>query len=258
MNHQRIEFEGALGHTLAARLDEPDGGARAFAVFAHCFTCSKDIAAASRIALRLTEHGIGVLRFDFTGLGHSDGEFANTTFTSNIGDLIAAAGWLRENRSPPSVLIGHSLGGAAVLAAAHRIDEIRAIATIGAPADPEHVTHLFDDSMQELQREGVAQVSIGGRPFTVGLGLVDDLRAQDPAVLIGSLKKALIVFHSPLDSIVGVENASQIFGWAKHPKSFISLDTADHLLSKREDAAFVADVLAPWAARYIGEPGQGG
>ena len=251
MAPQRIEFGGSLGDTLAARLDEPEGGARAYALFAHCFTCSKDIAAASRIALRLTEHGFGVLRFDFTGLGHSEGEFANTTFTSNIGDLVAAADWLRANRAAPRALIGHSLGGAAVLAAAHRMEEVRAVSTIGAPADPEHVTHLFGDAIGEIEQAGCAAVNIGGRPFTVGRGLVDDLRSQDPETTIGSLKRALLVFHSPTDTIVGVENAAQIYAWAKHPKSFVSLDTADHLLSERGDAAFVADVLAAWAARYV-------
>ena len=251
MTPQKIEFPGSLGTPLAARLDEPETGARAYAVFAHCFTCSKDIAAASRIALRLTEHGIGVLRFDFTGLGHSEGEFENTTFSSNIGDLVSAAEWLRENRAAPSVLIGHSLGGAAVLAAAQHIAEVRAVATIGAPADPEHVTHLFDDAIDKIESDGFATVNIGGRPFNIGRGLVEDLQSQDPAAMIGSLKRALLVFHSPVDNIVGIENAAQIYSWAKHPKSFVSLDTADHLLSKRADAAFVADVLAAWAARYI-------
>lgn len=252
----KIEFEGALGSRLAARLDEPASGVRAYAVFAHCFTCSKDIAAASRIAKGLTEHGFGVLRFDFTGLGHSDGEFAGTTFSSNIGDLVAAAGWLRANRSAPSVLIGHSLGGAAVLAAAHRIEEVRAVATIGAPADPEHVTHLLAGSAEEIEREGQAEVDIGGRPFTIGRAFLEDLREHEPASMIGSLRRALLVFHSPVDAIVGVENAAQIFGWAKHPKSFVSLDRADHLLRDRADAAFVADVLAPWAARYIDPAGS--
>ena len=247
----RIEFEGSLGPSLAARLDEPADGARAYALFAHCFTCSKDIAAASRIAQRLTEHGLGVLRFDFTGLGHSEGEFANTTFSSNVGDLVAAAAWLRANRSAPTVLIGHSLGGAAVLAAANHIDEVRALATIGAPADPDHVTQLFASEMDEIAREGCAAVNIGGRSFTVGRELVDDLRAQDPETMIGSLKRALLVFHSPVDTIVGIDNAARIYSWAKHPKSFVSLDTADHLLSNREDAAFVSDVLAAWVTRYI-------
>lgn len=247
----RVAFEGSLGDTLAARLDEPDGEARAWAVFAHCFTCSKDIAAASRIAGGLASRGIGVLRFDFTGLGHSDGEFANTTFSSNIGDLVAAAGWLERTRAAPRILIGHSLGGAAVLAAAAAIPECRAVATIGAPADPEHVIHLFAGAADAIERDGRAEVSIGGRPFTVGRGLIDDLRSQDPATAIGGLDRALMIFHAPGDQIVGVDNAARIFGWARHPKSFVSLDTADHLLRKADDAAYVADVLSAWASRFI-------
>ncbi|MFK7961376.1 MAG: alpha/beta hydrolase family protein [Phycisphaerales bacterium] len=252
MSHLRIEFPGALGETLAARLDEPDGEPQAYALFAHCFTCSKDIAAASRIAQGLARRGIGVLRFDFTGLGHSGGEFENTTFSSNVGDLVAAASWLRAHRSAPRILVGHSLGGAAVLAAAGQVDECRAVATIGAPADPEHVTHLFASAEGEIERDGRAEVSIGGRPFTVGRGLVDDLRSQDPAATIGSLGRALMIFHAPGDAIVGIENAARIYGWAKHPKSFVSLDGVDHLVSRAADASFIADVLAAWASRFVG------
>jgi putative redox protein len=252
MSTSKIEFRGALGHTLAARLDEPDRPAASYALFAHCFTCSKDLLAAGRIARGLAARGFGVLRFDFTGLGHSEGEFANTTFTSNIGDLVAAAAWLREHRRAPEVLVGHSLGGAAVLAAAADIPECRAVATIGAPADPEHVLALLGPAAEEIERDGRREIAIGGRPFTIGRDFVEDLRSQDPADRIGSLRRALLIFHSPVDGIVGVENAARIFEWARHPKSFVSLDDADHLLSRPADAAYAAEVLAVWASRYTG------
>ncbi|RNC81208.1 MAG: alpha/beta hydrolase [Phycisphaera sp.] len=250
----RVEFAGALGDRLAARLDEPEAENGVYALFAHCFTCSKDIAAASRIARGLAERGIGVLRFDFTGLGHSDGEFANTSFSSNVGDLVAAAAWLRAERQAPTLLIGHSLGGAAVLAAADQIPESTAVITIGAPADPAHVTHLFgDEATRELEERGRVQVSIGGRPFSIGRGLLDDLRSQEPAQVVGGLNRALLVMHAPGDAIVGIENAAQIYQWAKHPKSFVSLDDADHLLTRSQDAQFVADLIAAWAPRYSGK-----
>jgi alpha-beta hydrolase superfamily lysophospholipase len=252
----KIEFENEKGDLLAARLDEPDGETRAYALFAHCFTCSKDILAASRVSQGLVERGLGVLRFDFTGLGSSEGEFGNTTFSSNIGDVRNAAAWLRARRSAPALLIGHSLGGAAVLAAAGDIPECRAVATIGAPADPAHVTHLLGGAIGEIERTGCAEVSIGGRPFRIGRDFVRDLEEQDPERAIGSLRRALMVMHAPTDTIVSVENAARIFGWAKHPKSFVSLDSADHLLTKRRDSEYVADVLAAWAARYLDAPGS--
>ncbi|MFK7760009.1 MAG: alpha/beta hydrolase family protein [Phycisphaerales bacterium] len=246
----KIEFTGSLGSNLAAILDEPNTDIRAYAMFAHCFTCSKDVIAASRISRALAKLGIATFRFDFTGLGHSEGEFSDTTFSSNIGDLIAGADWLREHRAAPCVLIGHSLGGAAVLAAASGIPECTAVAVIGAPADPEHVTHLFDSVSEEIHSAGKADVSIGGRPFTVGKQLLDDLREQDPESRIRSLKRALLIFHSPVDQIVGVENAAQIFTWAKHPKSFVSIDGSDHMLTNPKDAEFVANMLSSWASRY--------
>lgn len=246
----KITFTGSLGAQLAANLDEPDEDIRAYAMFAHCFTCSKDVIAASRISRALAKLGIGVLRFDFTGLGNSEGDFADTTFSSNIGDLIAAADWLRTNRTAPCILMGHSLGGAAVLAAASQVPECKAVATIGAPADPEHVLHLFDSSADDIKQHGRADVSIAGRPFTVGQQLIDDLKDQDPQDRISSLKRALLIFHSPVDSVVGVENAAQIFTWAKHPKSFVSVDGSDHMLTKPKDADFVANMLSAWAHRY--------
>ena len=250
MPTSKIEFMGSLGSNLAAILDEPEGDVRAYAMFAHCFTCSKDVIAASRVSRALSKLGIGTFRFDFTGLGHSEGEFSDTTFSSNIGDLLAGAEWMRGHRKAPCILIGHSLGGAAVLAAAPGIPECTAVATIGAPADPEHVTHLFNSAADAIERDGKAEVSIGGRAMTVGKQLLDDLRDQDPESRIGSLKRALLVFHSPIDQIVGIENAAQIYTWAKHPKSFVSIDGADHMLTKPNDAEFVANMLSTWADRY--------
>ncbi|MFN3233376.1 MAG: alpha/beta fold hydrolase [Alphaproteobacteria bacterium] len=253
MTSEKMMFKGADGQMLAARLDSPSEPVRAYALFAHCFTCTKDIYAAGRIARGLAERGIAVLRFDFTGLGASEGDFANTHFTSNVEDLVAAAAFLREHYDAPAFLIGHSLGGAAVLRAALDVPEAKAVATIGAPADPAHVEHLIADAADEIAKKGKAKVDIGGRPFEIGAGFLEDIRKHDPADYIGTLRKALAVFHAPRDQIVGIENAGDIFAAAKHPKSFISLDDADHLLSRKADADYVADVLSAWASRYIGE-----
>jgi len=248
---EKVQFTGSSGDLLAARLDRPLGPVRAFALFAHCFTCTKDIFAASRIARSLAERGFAVLRFDFTGLGHSDGEFANTNFSSNVEDLVRAADFLRAEHRAPGLLIGHSLGGAAVLAAAGRVAEVQAVATIGAPADPAHVQHLFQDSRPEILSAGEAEVLLAGRPFKIRRQFLEDIEGQKLEGEIGSLRKALLVCHSPIDGTVGVENAARIFQAAKHPKSFLSLDGADHLLSKQEDAMFLASVLAAWADRYV-------
>ena len=248
---QKVEFTGSQGDMLAARLDSPPTTPRAYALFAHCFTCSKDVFAASRIARALTAEGIAVLRFDFTGLGGSDGEFANTNFSSNIQDLVQAADFLRQEFQAPQLLIGHSLGGAAVLAAAHDIPETHAVVTIGAPADIEHVLDNLGTCLETVEKEGTANVSLAGRKFTIKSQFVDDVREQDQEQRIRSLKKPLLIFHSPVDQIVGIENATKIFVAAKHPKSFISLDKADHLLSRREDAVYVAEVMAAWASRYL-------
>jgi uncharacterized OsmC-like protein/alpha/beta superfamily hydrolase len=248
---ERITFPNPAGQQLAARLDRPAGRPRAFALFAHCFTCSKDIFAASRISRELAQRGFAVLRFDFTGLGASEGEFANTNFSSNIDDLVAAADWLRAEHEAPAILIGHSLGGAAVLAAAHRIPEAVAVATIGAPFDPGHITHLLADARPEIEAAGEAEVTLAGRTFRVKRQFLDDLEGQRSAERIANLKKALLVFHAPFDATVGIDNAALIFQAAKHPKSFVSLDDADHLLSRREDAVYVAEVLAAWAARWL-------
>ncbi len=249
---EKLTFEGATGVMLAARLDLPDGNPSGYALFAHCFTCSKDIFAASRIAEALTAHGIAVLRFDFTGLGASEGEFANTNFSSNVGDLVAAANYMRENLSAPAILIGHSLGGAAVLAAASQISEAKAVCTIGAPADPAHVAHNFGPAISEINEKGEAEVQLAGRPFNIQKQFLDDIKGQKLEGDIAILKKALLVFHSPVDSTVGIENAATIFTAAKHPKSFVSLDDADHLLSRKADAIYVANVIAAWAGRYVG------
>ncbi len=251
MSINKIEFEGSQGVSLAARLDMPSVQPRAFAIFAHCFTCSKDILAASRIARALSAKGIAVLRFDFTGLGHSEGEFANTNFSSNIQDLLRAADWLREHHSPPSLLIGHSLGGAAVLGAAGEIDEVVGVATIGAPFDPQHVSQLFEEQRDEIEQAGIAEVTLAGRKFTIQRQFLEDLNAHAMADKIGSLRRALIVFHAPFDNVVGIDNAARIFQAAKHPKSFVSLDGADHLLTRRPDSQYVAAVLSVWAGRYL-------
>jgi len=247
---RKIEFPGAAGDNLAARLDLPPNP-RAFALFAHCFTCGKDIFAASQIAKALTARGIAVLRFDFTGIGASEGEFANTNFSSNVQDLVAAADYLRNNHAAPSLLIGHSLGGAAVLAAASHVPEATGIVTIGAPATAAHVTHNFAADLAEIAEKGTARVTLSGRSFTITRQFLDDVAEQNILDGLAKLKKALLVCHAPRDEYVGIDNASRIFAAARHPKSFLSLDTADHLLRKREDAIYLADVIAAWASRYL-------
>jgi putative redox protein len=248
---ESVNFTGALGDSLAARIDRPIGPTRGFALFAHCFTCSKDMAAARRISDGLAERGIAVLRFDFTGLGHSDGEFANTTFASNIEDLVAAADWMRAELEAPTILIGHSLGGAAVLAAAERIPEAKGVATIGAPADPGHVVHNFGDRVAEIERDGEAEVVLGGRPFRVRKAFLDALKDHGLEATIGRLRRDLLIFHAPLDQTVGIDNAGKLFAAARHPKSFVSLDQADHLLTRTADAAYVAAVLSGWAECFL-------
>ncbi len=248
---QKVTFQGSQGEDLAAKLELPLGQVRAYALFAHCFTCNKDIFAAARIASALAENGIAVLRFDFTGLGASKGDFANTNFSSNVADLVAAADYLRDTYEAPKLLVGHSLGGAAVLAAAGQVPEAKAVATIGAPADTEHVIHNFSANVEEIRSQGEAEVTLAGRQFKIKAQFLEDLEAQNLKGLIGSMKKALIVFHSPVDATVGIENAAAIFQAAKHPKSFVSLDDADHLLTRRADSIYVADVLSAWAARFI-------
>jgi len=247
----KVEFEGSHGAKLAARLDLPAGHIRAFALFAHCFTCSKDIAAARHIAGALSAEGIAVLRFDFTGLGGSGGDFSSTDFSSNMEDLKLAADYLRANFQAPELMIGHSLGGAAVLATAGDIPEVKAVATIGAPAEAEHVVHNFGGALDEIREKGEGKVDLAGRPFTIRKEFVEDLETQKVRDRVGNLKKALLVMHAPLDATVGINNATDIFVAAKHPKSFVSLDKADHLLSREEDAAYAARVIASWASGYL-------
>jgi uncharacterized OsmC-like protein/alpha-beta hydrolase superfamily lysophospholipase len=254
MPAERFDFPNAQGQKLAALLDRPAGEPRAYALFAHCFTCGKDIHAAKRVAEGLTALGIAVLRFDFTGLGSSEGEFANTSFSSNVADLVAAANELRRSARAPAILIGHSLGGTAVLAAGAEVAEARAVVTIAAPCDPVHVTGLFKDRLDEITTKGEVEATLAGRQFRISRAFVDDLAEHKLLERIANLRKALLLFHSPTDEIVGIENASRIFAAAKHPKSFVSLAGADHLLSRRSDAAYVANVIHAWAERYLDVP----
>lgn len=251
MPTEKLTFTGHSGDTLAARLDLPEGPHLATALFAHCFTCSKDIPAARRIAQRLAAMGIAVLRFDFTGLGHSGGEFRNTTFSSNVADLRLAAEALAARGMAPSLLIGHSLGGAAVLKAVRSIPGVKAVATIGAPFDPGHVTHNFAEALETIAAQGEAEVQLGGRPFRIRKAFVEDVTAEKLAPEIAAMKAALLVLHAPLDAQVGIENATQIFAAAKHPKSFVTLDDADHLITRAADADYAAEVIAAWVGRYL-------
>lgn len=251
MQSIKVNFPNSAGDELAGILDLPAGKPRAFALFAHCFTCSKNLKAATNISRALTGANIAVLRFDFTGLGQSGGQFEDTSFSSNVADLVSAAAWLEREHAAPHILVGHSLGGTAVLQAAPKISSSVAVATIGSPADPEHVGHMFRDAEPELREKGVAEVQLGGRPFRVRTEFLDDLTKHDLPATISGLRKALLVMHAPLDNVVEVANASQLFAAAKHPKSFVSLDQADHLMSREEDSLYAGQVLAAWAARYL-------
>jgi ADP-ribosylglycohydrolase/fermentation-respiration switch protein FrsA (DUF1100 family) len=248
---EKVSFQNPDGESLDARLELPAGPPRAYAIFAHCFTCSKDIAAATRISRGLAARGIAVLRFDFTGLGNSEGDFANTNFSSNVQDLIAAGDHLRTHYQAPTLLVGHSLGGAAVLAASSHIPEIEGVVTIGAPADPAHVEHLFAHAAPEIEAAGLAEVDLAGRRFTIKKQFLDDIRSQNQTDRIAALKRSLLIMHSPVDTTVSVDDARRIFDAAKHPKSFISLDRADHLLSKKEDSEFAAEMIAAWASHLL-------
>ena len=253
---EHITFPGAHGDALSARLSLPvDGKVRACARVAHGFTCSKDLRAAGNISRALTQRAIAVMRFDFTGLGESEGDFAETTFPTNVEDLVAAAEFMQSRYEAPAILVGHSLGGAAVLQATARIPSIRAVATIGAPFDPGHVKNLFVDALDDIEARGSADVVLGGRRFTVSREFVRDLEGQRVEETIGSLDRPLLIFHSPVDETVGIENAALIYKAARHPKSFVSLDDADHLLSETADSLYVGAVLAAWAGRYL-KPGD--
>lgn len=252
MSRHKVEFTNRDGHTLTGSMEEPDSGPiRVMAVFAHCFTCGKDALAATRIARALADQGIAVFRFDFTGLGGSDGDFGNTNFSSNVEDLLDAAGFLAEHYQAPSLLIGHSLGGSAALVAASRLDSIEAVVTIAAPSTPSHVQHLFANQHCDISRDGQAEVDIGGRHFNIKAQLLADLEDWSSRNLVATLRKPLLIFHSPVDAVVPVSEAAELYQSAMHPKSFVSLDNADHLLSKRADSDYVAVTLAAWASRYL-------
>lgn len=249
---ERVGFGGAMGHRLAAVLERPPAEPRAWALFAHCFSCSKDLKAVAWISRVLVEHEIGVLRFDFTGLGESEGDFSDTNFSSNLDDVVAAADYLRRKHRAPRLLIGHSLGGAAVLAAADRIPEAAAVATIATPSDTTHLSDGLIRMAPEIEERGEAEIHLGGRSFCIRKQFIDDLRQQTLLRSVRELGRALLVLHSPVDEVVEVEHARRIFETARHPKSFISLDGADHLLmNDRKDARYVADVLAAWTSRYL-------
>jgi uncharacterized OsmC-like protein/pimeloyl-ACP methyl ester carboxylesterase len=251
MPNERFQFTGVDGQQLAASLDLPEREPLAYALFAHCFTCGKDGLAARHIATALAAKGVAVLRFDFTGLGSSEGDFANSTFSSNVADLVRAADHLRETRKAPAILIGHSLGGAAILAAAGQIPDAKAVVTIAAPSDPAHITGLFRDRIEDIRKHGKVEVSLAGRPFQITRGFLDDIAEHGLMAHVTNLHKALLVMHSPTDDTVGIDNATRIFGAAKHPKSFVSLADANHLLTRKRDATYAADVIAAWAERYI-------
>lgn len=252
MNIQKVKFTNSENQELIGRLELPiNQHPHNFVIFAHCFTCNKNLSAVKNITRELTANGFGVLRFDFTGLGESEGDFENTNFSGNVEDLISASKYLEENYTSPSVLIGHSLGGAAAIFAAAQIESVKAVATIGAPSDPKHVRHLIQNSVDEIIATGKANVNIGGRSFTIKKQFLDDIETQSLPSVAKNLRKALLVIHSPQDTVVGIHNAEAIYVAARHPKSFVSLDGADHLLMKKEDSIYVGSVIATWAKRYI-------
>ena len=255
MRSQKVNFTNANGFQLSARLEfPPDKKPYAYAIFAHVFTGNKSLSATRHISRSLTQHGIAVLRFDFTGLGDSEGDFADTNFSSNVDDLLAASDFLSENYAAPKILVGHSLGGAAVIFAASQLPNIEAVATVGAPSEPEHVTHLLDDKLEEIERTGVAKVTVGGRQFTIKKQFLEDLQSKNMFEILRKLKKAILVLHSPQDTVVEIENAAKIYRAAYHPKSFVSLDGADHMLTKKNDAAYAGDLVASWVTRYVQPP----
>ena len=253
MQNITVQFENDQGRQLSGTLDMPKTPVTDYALFAHCFTCTHNLKSATNISRSLTDAGIAVLRFDFTGLGRSEGEFADTNFSSNVADLLAAVRFLEQEYAAPTILLGHSLGGTAVLQAASSVPSAVAVATIGSPVDPGHVQHLFGDSLDELETNGQADVNIGGRPFTVKKQFVDDLEQHDLYASVGKLRKALLIMHAPLDEIVEIDNAATLYAAAKHPKSFASLDRADHLLSNNADSLYAGRLLAAWASRYLPE-----
>tara|TARA_R110000868_G_scaffold81946_2_gene231724 strand:+ start:35830 stop:36588 length:759 start_codon:yes stop_codon:yes gene_type:complete len=248
---EKIKFQNKQGQNLAALLELPEGKPSGYAIFAHCFTCNKNLTAVRNIGRALNKNNIAVLRFDFTGLGESEGDFEDTNFTSNVDDLIAATDFLKNNYEAPAILIGHSLGGAAVLFATHKIPSIKAIVTIGAPSNPSHVSHIFESSIAEIQQNGIAELSIGGRPFKIKEQFLEDIKSHKIELATANLNVPIMIFHSPIDTTVEIANAAKIYKSAKHPKSFISLDKADHLLSDKNDSEFVGLMIAAWTKRYL-------
>ena len=251
METRRFDFTGAAGQRLSGRLDLPAAAPRGYALFAHCFTCTKNSLAAVHIARALADRGLGTLRFDFTGLGDSDGLFEDTTFGADVRDLVAAARHMTAQGIAPALMLGHSLGGAATLAAAAELPEVAAVCVLAAPFQAQHALGLFKQDLQEILDKGEARVDLGGRPFTVRRAFIEELRQHDQAARIAALRRPLLVLHSPTDQTVGIENAGAIFQAARHPKSFVSLDDADHLLTRASDAAYAADVIAAWVSRYL-------
>jgi len=252
MKRLKVKFLNKEGQELAARMELPaNGQPHNYAIFAHCFTCNKNLNAIRNVVNRMTEAGFGVLSFDFTGLGESEGDFADTNFSSNVGDIVAAADFLTKEYSAPALLIGHSLGGAAVLFAADKIESVQAVATVGAPSNPEHVQHLIQSNVDTIEKNGAAEVNIGGRSFTIKKQFVDDLKKHTLPEVLKSMRKSLLIMHSPQDTTVGIENAAEIYTAAHHPKSFVSLDGADHLMTNKADSQYVGKVIASWAERYL-------
>lgn len=255
MRSQKVEFTNSNGYKLSARMELPvDQHPHTYAIFAHVFTGNKNLTATRYISRALTLDGIGVLRFDFTGLGESEGDFADTTFTSNVEDLMAAAKFLETHYEAPKIMIGHSLGGAAAIFAAHRLSSIQAVATIGTPSEPEHVSHLLQDSLETIEANGVAHVTVGGREFMIKKQFLDDIRSKNMFRVLKELRKPILILHSPQDSIVEIENAAKIYHASFHPKSFVTLDGADHMLSQKHDAKYAGSMIATWAMRYLDLP----
>lgn len=259
MPQTRTKIINRHGVQLSARVDLPaDGVPVGFAILAHCFTCSKDLGSLRRLSRKITDFGIGVLSFDFTGLGRSQGEFSDTGFSSQATDIEDAAHWLSEHYAPATILIGHSLGGTATLYAARNLESVQAVATIGSPSDPSHVAKLFSEDVDTIRHDGAAEVSIGGRPFTIKRAFLDDIEQHPPTEWIADIKKALLILHSPIDTTVGIRNAEEIFRLARHPKSFVSLRTADHLMSNPEDAEYAGQIIGAWAETFVKQPDDRG
>ncbi|MFT4780963.1 MAG: putative OsmC-like protein/pimeloyl-ACP methyl ester carboxylesterase [Psychroserpens sp.] len=252
MKNQKLKVINKKGHKLQAYLELPaNQKPNYFAIFAHCFTCSSSLSAVRNISRALTNHGFGIVRFDFTGLGRSEGEFADSHFSANVDDLIAVSDFIKEHYEAPSLLVGHSLGGAAVLVAASKLDNIKAVATVGAPATISHVKHLFSHGIDDIKNKGRVAVNIGGRPFKIDEEFVSDFDKTDLPAVVKALRKPLLILHSPTDTIVGIKNAEQLYNNAHHPKSFVTLDDADHLLSKTRDSSYAGDIIGAWVKRYF-------